>query len=73
MLLSPLDSQGKYVVPLVACRIGRGGIIKSKQPAKPLTLYGYEASPFVKVRWITCQGKQLVARAKPLLVRRAQR
>ena len=34
-------------------RLGTGGVIKSKQPAKPLTLYGYEASPFVKVSTVS--------------------
>ena len=38
-----------HSVHTICHRLGKGGLIKSKQPEKPLVLWGYEASPFVKV------------------------
>ncbi|KAF5830304.1 hypothetical protein DUNSADRAFT_14778 [Dunaliella salina] len=52
-------------------RVGSNTIIKSKQPAQPLVLWGYEASPFVKIVRETLCDMQLpyklvtVARGSP--------
>mmetsp|Transcript_18887 Transcript_18887/g.52907 ORF Transcript_18887/g.52907 Transcript_18887/m.52907 type:complete len:347 (+) Transcript_18887:111-1151(+) len=40
-------------------RVGSNTVIKSKQPAQPLVLWGYEASPFVKIVRETLCAMQL--------------